>query len=358
MNNISFSSHSLSHLAMTWCLFFLICFSLGYPTLNRYAPDTSATTAENPHASLVDTKQYASLVEKGFLKTPDSHWRYRVLVPYVAKPFYLLSKGNIGSWNPIFFGLLIANSLFIASAAVVLFIIGTAVTGQRTVGFISSLLLLTHFNISNLYLAGLVDSSELFLMILTAWLLLQKKWQALPIVAAIAVLARETAVAFTATLAASWFIIDVVKGEYQRSKIYTIIFYGVVSLVLGLGGLKLLHYAGASATGVPWPTESPDLGAAVISNGVWGLVTSKGMVYSFIWLLPLGLLGIRSIPKNWLWASAITSGVAIFLIVISDAGENAGRPLFDTAGPILLVAAAAYITKLLKLDDRTPGEHR
>ena len=97
---------SLRRLAMVWGLFVLICLSLGYPTLNRYAPDTSANPIEQQWSSLADTIYYSSLVEKGFMEEPDSHWRYRVLVPYVAKPFYLLSKGNIGSWNPIFFGLM------------------------------------------------------------------------------------------------------------------------------------------------------------------------------------------------------------------------------------------------------------
>ena len=122
-NIIPSCGHSLSRLALVWCLFFLICFSLGYPTLNRYAPDTAPASAENPSASLADTRYYASIIEDGFMGTPESIWRYRVLVPYVAKPFYFLWKGNIGSWSPIFFSLLVANSLFIASAAIFLFLI-------------------------------------------------------------------------------------------------------------------------------------------------------------------------------------------------------------------------------------------
>ena len=36
----------------------------------------------------------------------------RVLVPYVAKPFYWLAKGRVGSWDPVMFGLLISDSFF------------------------------------------------------------------------------------------------------------------------------------------------------------------------------------------------------------------------------------------------------
>lgn len=351
MDKISFSCPPLPQMVMIWGLFFLICFSLGYPTLNRYEPRQAATTTDSPYAGLVDTKYYAALVENGFMETPHSHWRYRVLVPYVAKPFYELFKGHIGSWNPIFFGLLVANSLFIASAALLLFLIGAALSGSRSVGLISAFLCLSHFNVSNLYLAGLVDSSELFVMVLTAWLLLRKKWYALPFVAVLAFLARETTVIFSAALAVGWFISEAMKGEYRRSEIYTIILYGLIALILGLGGLMLLRYVGLSEIVPPWRFDGAG-GTISLSHlvaGVQGLMTSNALFYGFVWLLPLGLLGLRSIPRNWLWASLLSSGVSVMLIVVMNASENAGRPLFNTAGPMLLVAAASYIANVLKL---------
>ena len=345
-------SFSLPRLVMIWGLFFLICFSLGYPTLNRYAPDISANPVEYPYSSLADTAYYSSLVKNGFLEMPDTHWRYRVLVPYVAKPFYLLFKGNIGSWNPIFFSLLIANSLFVASAALLLFLIGSMVTGSRTTGLVSSFLCLSHFNISNLYLAGLVDSSELFVIILTIWFLLQKKWGALPLIGMLAFLARETTVIFSASLSAGWFLIEVMKGEFRRSEIYAIVSYGLTAVVLGLGGLMLLRYVGTSIIIFPWQFSlaSGSQGLSSVSAGFSALITSKALFYSHVWLLPLGLLGLRSIPKSWLWATLLTACVAFGLILIMQAGENAGRPLFNVAGPMLLVAAASYITKVLNLD--------
>lgn len=345
------SSPPLSRLVLIWGLFFLICFSLGYPTLNRYSPSLAATTAENPHASLVDTKHYTMLVEKGFVKSPNNIWRYRVLVPYVAKPFYLIFKNHIGSWNPLYFSLLVANSLFVASTAILLFLIGAAITGSKIVGFISSLLLLAHFNISNLYLAGLVDSSELFLMVLTAWILFQKKWYALPFIAFLAFLARETAVFFTIGLASSWFFVEIVRGKIKPPELYTTPVYILVAVIVGLGGVMLLIYLGTAEIFPPWRSPGrSNFQTLNISSGLWGLMTSKALFYSFVWLLPLGLLGLRSIPRNWLWASILTTGSALMLIAIMNAGENAGRPLFNTAGPMLLVAAASFITEFLKLD--------
>lgn len=351
MEKSTLSNLAPSRLAWVWCLFFLICFSLGYPTLNRYAPDTAAATTDWPYAALADTRYYTSMIENGFMEEPDSHWRYRVLVPYVAKPFYILSKGYIGSWNPIFFSLLITNSLFVALAALFLFLTGATVTGSKTVGFISSLLCLCHFNISNLYLSGLVDSSELFVMVFTAWLVSQKKWRALPLVAVLAFLSRETTVIFSSGLAFFWVMVDVGRGDYRRPEIFSILFFIFSGLAIGLGGLTLLHYVGTMELVMPWNLGAKSgLSSTSLKVGMQALMSSKGVIYSFIWLLPLGLLGIRSIPKNWLWSSLFLTGVALALIVIANAGDNAGRPLFNTSGPMLLVAAAAYVTKLLKLE--------
>lgn len=351
MDHPTLSNPALSHLALVWCLFFLICFSLGYPTLNRYDPNTAAATAEDPRASLTDTQYYASLIKNGFMEEPDTHWRYRVLVPYVAKPFYTLLKGKIGSWNPVFFSLLLANSIFVASAALLLFLTGAAVTGSRTVGFISSLLCLCHFNISNLYLAGLVDSSELFVMVLTIWLALQKKWRALPLVALLAFLSRETTVVFSSGLAFFWFAVDAVRGDYRRPEILSNLFYIFSGLAIGLCGLVLLRYVGKTELVMPWHfAGSGGMSRASVGVAMKALMSINWVIYSFVWLLPLGLLGLRSIPKNWLWSTVLLTGVTLVLIVVGNAGENAGRPLFNVAGPMLLVAAAAYIAELLKLE--------
>jgi hypothetical protein len=86
---------------------------------------------------------------------------------------------------------------------------------------------------------------------------------------------------------------------------------------------------------------------------VWGLfvlITSKALFYGFVWLLPLGLLGIRVIPKNWLWTMILTTIGALGLVIMMSAGENAGRSLFNVAGPMLLTVAALYIIKVLNLD--------
>jgi len=40
-----------------------------------------------------------------------------MLVPGLARPVSRMAEGHIGSWDPVFFGLLVINSAFTASAA-------------------------------------------------------------------------------------------------------------------------------------------------------------------------------------------------------------------------------------------------
>src|SRR3954464_9518030 len=105
------------HMALLWAMFYLVCLGLGYPTLNRYDPAKIAGTVdaqEYRHAVLGDTP-------------PDNHVRYRVLVPYLARPIYRLAAGHIGTWDPIWFSMLIVNSAFVAAAALMLTRLAAAV---------------------------------------------------------------------------------------------------------------------------------------------------------------------------------------------------------------------------------------
>src|SRR5580704_13984603 len=72
-----------------WAMFFLVCLGLGYPTLNRYDPTKTV--------GMSDALQYSRLVVDG-PQAAEGHWRYRVLVPFLAKPIYRLTAGRIGSW--------------------------------------------------------------------------------------------------------------------------------------------------------------------------------------------------------------------------------------------------------------------
>src|ERR1700752_2759336 len=92
---------------LAWTTFFLIAFGLGYPTMNRY----DARRADG------DVASYYKTVIGQPPDADDGPLAFRVLVPAVARPFYRLADGRLGTWNPVFFGLLVSNAIFTATAA-------------------------------------------------------------------------------------------------------------------------------------------------------------------------------------------------------------------------------------------------
>src|SRR5258708_5886952 len=98
-----------------WLILFLICLGLGYPTLNRYDPRATG--------GLSDSRDYYELVTRG-PEAVDSHVRFRVLVPLLARPLSRIARGRIGSWEPVFLGLLVVNAFFTATTAFFLVLAG------------------------------------------------------------------------------------------------------------------------------------------------------------------------------------------------------------------------------------------
>src|ERR1051326_4370183 len=96
-----------------WLFFFLICFGLGYPTLNRYDPATNLAGAE------FDAAEYYEIVV-GHVSETELPFRLRVLVPMLAQPIFNVSAGRVGTWNPVWFSMLVVNAGFVAATACLL----------------------------------------------------------------------------------------------------------------------------------------------------------------------------------------------------------------------------------------------
>src|ERR1700694_4412068 len=90
-----------ARLALLFCVFFLIACGLGYPILNRFDPRQAR--------GLSHVKTYAALVHgAAVVDAEDMRFRrFRVLVPWVARPFYRLARGRLATWDPVMFGLLV-----------------------------------------------------------------------------------------------------------------------------------------------------------------------------------------------------------------------------------------------------------
>ena len=152
-----------ARVALLFCVFFLIACGLGYPILNRFNP------RQTP--GLSDVRTYAALVTgTTVLDAGDMRFRrFRVLVPWLARPFYRLARGRIATWDPVMFGLLVADSLFVAGTAVLIVVLGNRMLDSPAAGLVGALLYLVNFAVPNLRLVGLVDAGEGFFLLALLW---------------------------------------------------------------------------------------------------------------------------------------------------------------------------------------------
>ncbi|MFZ0733754.1 MAG: hypothetical protein WAM79_15630, partial [Candidatus Sulfotelmatobacter sp.] len=87
---------SRRRLVILYVVFFLIAAGLGYPALNRYDPRLVP--------GLSDVQSYAAMVTGTAVPGPD-HMKFRVLIPWMARPLYRVAEGRVGTWDPVMFGL-------------------------------------------------------------------------------------------------------------------------------------------------------------------------------------------------------------------------------------------------------------
>src|SRR6266478_8912454 len=188
-----------ARLALLFCGFFLIACGLGYPILNRFDP------RQTP--GLSDVKIYASLVTgtaTGTASSDAGHVRFRVLVPWLARPFYRLAQGRFATWDSVMFGLLVADSLFVAGTAILIVILGNRQLGSSAVGLVGALLYLVNFAVPNLRLVGLVDAGEGFFLLALLWSLSEFELWALPVIAVLGALTKESFIPFSMVLTSAW----------------------------------------------------------------------------------------------------------------------------------------------------------
>jgi uncharacterized membrane protein len=317
-----------------------MCLGLGYPTLNRY----------DPRKLLPDSASYRTLATAGPATVPEP-FRFRVLEPYLVRPLYVLAQGHVGSWDPLWFGFLLVNSLFVASTALLLFRVGSTQFGNHSTALVAATLYLLNFAISNAQLAGLVDASEgFFLMAVVVSLLVGRRWL-LPVLGVFGALAKESFVPFSVTMAGAWWLLS--KSAPPREQANRL-GAGLSIAAMAIAELLTVTILQSSITArLVWPWNFA-AGLNSHSNHATTLLVSlldKDSWYILIWLLPLGLVRIRQFPRPWVGASAAAALVALLLNAyhtLPGAEGGMGRYLFNIAGPLLSLSAAVFLC------DRTP----
>ena len=310
-----------------WLLFFLILFGLGYSTLNRYDPRELGP----------DQGVYYNMVLHQ-AAADDIPFCFRLLVPEVARPFYLLAKGRIRSWNPVLFALLVSNCLFGATSAFLLLRVGLRVGNELTLALLGCTLYLLNYCVANLWLAGMVDSSEACLMTALTWALLTERWWMLPLLGVPGGMAKQSFLIFSVVFSAVWwFLAEKPQKNYRR-----LLWIFALGASAGVS-LVLVHWKVAGQLLTPaamalWWNSGGSYAGKVVRE-----FTDQNFWYVFGWLLPLGVWHLHRFPRPWVMASAVTALLAVGIGGYANLMGTVNRPLFSVMGPLLSLSTASLI---------------
>lgn len=325
-------SNNLSprRLGLLYLLFFLICLGLGYPILNRI-------DWQRAPGGLVDLQQYARLVTGPGSTDPAFHMQFRVLIPWIARIFYHLARNHVGSWDPIMFGLLVANALFVSGTVTLLVSIAMRLTGNYAVAIGSAFLYLLNFVVPNLRLYGFIDSGEAFFLLVVLWCLLRERYALLPLCAIPGACAKETFVIFLIVFTGTWWLLSARTPRRAGAWI-------ACSWMVAFAALSTLQWSILGVFRSPARFALTLQGHMPLSHQVLLWFTDRNLLYTFLWLLPLGTPHLLRFPPAWRFATAASclSGFALDAYYGAGPGTMA-RAQFTLASPLLAVSAASLL---------------
>ncbi len=333
---------AIARVSLLFCIFFLIACGLGYPILNRFDP------RQTP--GLSDVKSYAALVT-GAASPEAGHVRFRVLVPWIARPFYWLARGRVASWDPVMFGLLVADSLFVAGTAVLIVILG-AVLGKRELGgsaagMVGALLYLVNFAVPNLRLVGLVDAGEGFFLMALLWSLSEFEFWALPVIAVLGALTKESFIPLGMVFTSAWWFTSREDRTSDRKHFSPGAVWIIVSWVLSLATMIGLQWA------ITGKFTNPLQFGVGLHRGHGYLehftasLYDRNLWYIFLWLLPAAIPNLKRLPKSWLIPVGVACAMAFVLdAYFGGAPGTVGRALFSIAGPVLSLSSALMLLRI------------
>lgn len=291
-----------------------------------------------------DTPKYYAITTGADTSGFKEMFRCRVLVPYVARPFYWFAQKYLPSWNAGFFGLLMANAFFCATTACLIASIGSRLLNDAGTALFAAALYLLSFAIPNLQLAGLIDSGEACFLTAVLWSLLTDRWYLLPLWGVLGALAKETFVPFSIVFAFSWWLVAR-RQQHQPGTAVLRLKWIVALAVTGLATAMAVHTAVSGRLTWPWDIAGQARAPVNFFVALWHCLTERSFWYVFGWLIPLSIWRWKFFPRPWRAAAIATAIFAIVLGAYSNAGGTVARAAFNIIGPLLSLSVALLLAQ-------------
>jgi hypothetical protein len=311
-----------------WLLFFLISLGLGYAAVQRYDPRQTE--------GLSDAAVYYRIVINQPVEAREL--RFRVLVPYLARPFYALANRFLSEPRSVYLALLIANSIFCATSACLIVLVGLRLSANPAIGLLGATLYLLNFAVTNLYLPAMIDAGEAFALLGLTVTLLSRRWRWVPIWGALGAVAKETFVPIATVFALTWWFVAYRKHAERWRRLVPVLLL-ILSAAVVMIVLRLIFAEFIETSAILEQTHASGSGF----GGRLGVFFSPTVWYVFIWLLPLGAISLNKLPRPWVVASILAAVAALILGMYRDIGGNVARPLFSILGPILSLSTAMWL---------------
>jgi hypothetical protein len=271
----------------------------------------------------------------------------------LAKPVYWLARDRSRTWDPVRFSLLAVNSAFTAASACLVASLAHRVTRNSAVSLFSAAVYLLNWVVPNSILAGLIDSSEAFLMLSVTAALFAGKWWCLPLLGILGGLAKESFVVLSAAFAAGWWLTLASRTRPNWRNLGWVFALGATSIA----AVILVQSAISGTMAWPWAiAENQHRHTVSVGDTLQAIVisvTDRSFWYVFIWLLPLGIWQLGSLPRPWVVASCCAAAAALLLGGYATLAGTVARPVFHAVGALLSVSTALT---LVRIHDRATAE--
>ena len=214
------------------------------------------------------------------------------------------------------------------------------------------MLYLVNFAVPNVRLVGLVDAGEGFFLLALLWSLSAFELWALPVIAVLGALTKESFIPFSIVLTSAWWVSTRPdykdEGNRARNHFWRDAAWIVTSWALSFAAIIALQWS--MTGGFVSPLQ---FGLAVRRGGGHHFAVAlhdRNLWYIFLWLLPTAIPNLKHIPKSWLIPVGATCAMAFVLDSYFGgppaAGSAWGRALFSIAGPVLSLSSALFLLRI------------